>query len=75
LVMIDGRTKSPHDSWTHKLGPLRKKVFRVGHMGNVNHNDLLATIAAIEGSLSERGHSFAAGAGVGAANHILASAT
>jgi aspartate aminotransferase-like enzyme len=54
------------------LGPLSHKVFRVGHMGNVNRNDVLATIAAIEGSLAEQGYSFVAGAAVAAANNRLA---
>jgi len=54
------------------LGPLSQKVFRVGHMGNVNRNDLLATIAAVEGSLAEQHYDFKAGAGVAATNHILA---
>ncbi|MEM4701580.1 MAG: aminotransferase, partial [Candidatus Bathyarchaeia archaeon] len=33
------------------LGPLKGKGFRVGHMGNVNQNDIFATIAAIESTL------------------------
>jgi len=53
------------------LGPLKGKAFRVGHMGNVNRNDILATIAAIEGSLTHQGYTFQAGAGIAAANHIL----
>jgi alanine-glyoxylate transaminase/serine-glyoxylate transaminase/serine-pyruvate transaminase len=54
------------------LGPLSQRVFRVGHMGIINRNDLMATIAAVEGSLSKQGYKFTAGAGVAAANHILA---
>ena len=53
------------------LGPLSQKVFRVGHMGNINRNDLLATVAAVEGSLAEQGYSFTPGAGIAAANRIL----
>jgi alanine-glyoxylate transaminase/serine-glyoxylate transaminase/serine-pyruvate transaminase len=53
------------------LRPLSQKVFRVGHMGNINRNDLLATIAAIEGSLIEQNFQFT-GSGVAAANQILA---
>ncbi len=53
------------------LGTLSQKVFRVGHMGNVNRNDILATIAAIEGSLSEQSFQFT-GSGVAAANDVLA---
>ena len=54
------------------LGPLSQRVFRVGHMGNVNRNDLLATIAAVEGSLNEQSFQFALGSGVAAANRTLA---
>ena len=53
------------------LGPLREKAFRVGHMGNVNRNDILATISAIEGSLSEQNYEFKTGSGVAAANRTL----
>jgi len=53
------------------LGPLTQKVFRVGHMGNINRNDLLATIAAIEGSLTEQSFQLAS-SGVTAANRTLA---
>lgn len=53
------------------LGPLNGKVFRVAHMGNVNRNDLMATIAAIEGSLADQGYEFVAGAGVAAARRTL----
>jgi aspartate aminotransferase-like enzyme len=57
------------------LGPLSQKVFRVGHMGNINRNDIMATIAAVEGSLAEHGYNFEHGAGVAAANRsLLASA-
>jgi aspartate aminotransferase-like enzyme len=54
------------------LGPLKDKAFRVGHMGNVNRNDVLATLSAIEGSLDRQGYRFQPGSGVRAANsHIL----
>jgi aspartate aminotransferase-like enzyme len=53
------------------LGPLSQKAFRVGHMGNINCNDLMATIAAVEGSLAEHAYSFQHGAGVAAANRSL----
>lgn len=53
------------------LGPTAQKAFRVGHMGNVNRNDILATISAIEGSLAEQGYKFPHGAGVAAANRSL----
>ena len=53
------------------LGPTSQKAFRVGHMGNVNRNDILATISAIEGSLAEQEYKFTHGAGVAAANRRL----
>lgn len=53
------------------LGPLKEKAFRVGHMGNVNRNDILATISAIEGSLVKQGYAFQTGSGVSAANQTL----
>jgi len=55
------------------LGQLRGKIFRVGHMGNVSPNDIIATIGAIEASLSRLGHSFPLGGGVGAATESLKS--
>jgi len=54
-----------------ELGPLREKAFRVGHMGNVNRSDILATLGAIEGSLSKEGYEFQLGAGTSAANTTL----
>lgn len=56
------------------LGPLREKAFRVGHMGNVNRNDILATISAIEGSLAEQNYDFKTGSGISAANRTLMTA-
>jgi len=55
-----------------ELGPLREKAFRVGHMGNVNRSDILATLGAVEGSLSREGYKFHLGAGTSAANTVLA---
>jgi alanine-glyoxylate transaminase/serine-glyoxylate transaminase/serine-pyruvate transaminase len=49
------------------LGPLKGKGFRVGHMGNVNQNDILATIGAIEATLKNMGCHFNEGAGLAAA--------
>ena len=54
-----------------ELGPLKDKAFRVGHMGNVNRSDILATLAAIEGSLSKEGYKFPPGAGTSAATKVL----
>jgi aspartate aminotransferase-like enzyme len=54
------------------LGPLKDKAFRVGHMGNVNRNDTLATLAAVEGALSKQNYKFTSGASIAAANSVLA---
>jgi len=53
------------------LGPLKDKAFRVGHMGNVNTNDILSTLSAIEGSLEKQGYRFQHGSGVSAANQVF----
>lgn len=53
------------------LGPLSQRIFRVGHMGIVNCNDIMSTIAAVEGSLLEQHYKFNAGSGVAAANNVL----
>jgi aspartate aminotransferase-like enzyme len=53
------------------LGPLKDKAFRVGHMGNVNRNDILSTLSAIEGSLEKQGYHFQHGSSVSAANETL----
>jgi alanine-glyoxylate transaminase/serine-glyoxylate transaminase/serine-pyruvate transaminase len=55
------------------LGPLKGKAFRVGHMGNADSNDILATLSAIEGSLGSQHYEFKAGSGVAAANRVLMS--
>jgi len=54
------------------LGPLKGKGFRVGHMGNVNQNDIMSTIAAIEATLKSLGYNFNLGVGLAEAeNKIL----
>ncbi|UCH57178.1 MAG: alanine--glyoxylate aminotransferase family protein [Candidatus Bathyarchaeota archaeon] len=54
------------------LGKLGGKTVRVGHMGNVTTNDLVATMSALEMSLMELGHDMEPGAGLGAAEKVLA---
>jgi len=54
-----------------ELGPLKEKAFRVGHMGNVNRSDILATLGAIEGSLNKEGYKFQLGTGTSTANSVL----
>ena len=53
------------------LGKLGGKTVRVGHMGNVTNNDLVATMSALEMSLMELGYDMESGAGVGAAQKVL----
>jgi aspartate aminotransferase-like enzyme len=56
------------------LGPLRGKGFRVGHMGNINQNDIAATISAIEVSLKNLGCKIDLGSGLAAAEMRILSA-
>jgi alanine-glyoxylate transaminase/serine-glyoxylate transaminase/serine-pyruvate transaminase len=49
----------------------KDKYFRVGHMGSVNENDILATLGAIEQGLAECDYSFEPGAGLSAARSVL----
>ena len=53
------------------LGKLGGKTVRVGHMGNVTNNDIVATMSALEMSLLELGYKMEAGAGVGKAEEVL----
>ncbi|MGC9345491.1 MAG: pyridoxal-phosphate-dependent aminotransferase family protein [Candidatus Bathyarchaeales archaeon] len=55
------------------LGPLRGKGFRVGHMGNVNQNDIMSTIGAIEATLRAMGYHFNYGVGLTAAQEKILS--
>jgi aspartate aminotransferase-like enzyme len=55
------------------LGPLKGKGFRVGHMGNVNQNDITSTIGAIEATLKKVGYRFNDGVGVAAAQQKMLS--
>ena len=49
----------------------KTQYFRVGHMGSVNNNDILATISAIESSLIACNYAFETGIGVKTALKIL----
>jgi alanine-glyoxylate transaminase/serine-glyoxylate transaminase/serine-pyruvate transaminase len=51
---------------------IRDRYFRVGHMGAVSAADILATIGAIEKALGEVGYKFQTGAGLAAAQAVLA---
>ncbi|SDW53873.1 pyridoxal-phosphate-dependent aminotransferase family protein [Flavobacterium degerlachei] len=43
------------------LPDIKASYFRIGHMGSVSANDLLAVLGALERALSELGHSFEIG--------------
>jgi aspartate aminotransferase-like enzyme len=55
------------------LGPLKGKGFRVGHMGNVDQNDIMSTIGAIEATLKNMGYAFNHGVGLAAAQEKILS--
>jgi len=56
------------------LSEIKTEYFRVGHMGSINHSDLLATIGAIEAGLMQCNYNFESGTGLKAAQDILNSA-
>ena len=45
---------------------LKGNVFRIGHMGNITHREIISTIAALEMSLKEYGFEVELGSGVSA---------
>ncbi|MGD8450447.1 MAG: alanine--glyoxylate aminotransferase family protein [Phycisphaerae bacterium] len=51
---------------------LKGKIFRIGHMGYVDEMDAITVVAALEQVLHKLGHKFELGAGVTAAQKILA---
>jgi alanine-glyoxylate transaminase/serine-glyoxylate transaminase/serine-pyruvate transaminase len=53
------------------LPEIKGSYFRVGHMGVVNHNDILATIGAIEAGLQVMGYGLRPGDGLIAAQQVL----
>jgi len=53
------------------FGPLRGKTFRVGHMGNISINDLIAAVSAIEYALLKLGFKVELGKGVREFNESL----
>jgi alanine-glyoxylate transaminase/serine-glyoxylate transaminase/serine-pyruvate transaminase len=48
------------------LGPLAKKVFRIGHLGDINDLEVLATLAGCELVLARMGAQVKLGTGVAA---------
>ena len=53
-------------------GPVKGKIFRIGHMGTVEFRDLAAGFAAIEAEFNAQGYKVQAGAGVAAIEHAMA---
>ncbi len=51
---------------------LKGKIFRIGHMGYVDEMDTVLAVAALEQVLYKLGHKFELGAGVTAAQKVLA---
>ncbi len=49
----------------------KTEYFRVGHMGEINQNDLVSTVSAIENALKSCGHSFEFGIGIKTALELL----
>ena len=50
------------------------KIFRVSHIGDVDRNDMVAFVSALESVLDSLGHDFAKGAGVSKVSEILGTA-
>jgi aspartate aminotransferase-like enzyme len=55
-------------------GPLKGKVFRIGHLGHYDRFDIVRCLAALELTLEAMGYPTKRGAGVAAAEQVFASA-
>jgi alanine-glyoxylate transaminase/serine-glyoxylate transaminase/serine-pyruvate transaminase len=55
------------------LGPLKGRIFRIGHLGALNELEVAATIAGTEMALAECGVDVELGSGVAAAERLFAS--
>lgn len=53
------------------LGPYAGKMFRLGHMGNIDAHDMISVIAAIERTMKRCGMEVTMGAGVAAVQEAL----
>lgn len=53
-------------------GPIKDRIFRLGHLGYVDETDVLATISALELTLSELGWQSPLGTAAAAAQRVLA---
>jgi aspartate aminotransferase-like enzyme len=52
-------------------GVLAGKLFRLGHMGNISENEVVATMSIVEKTLAEFNYHFELGSGIGVAEEIL----
>jgi len=52
-------------------GVLARKIFRLGHMGNITENEVVATLSIIERTLTEFNYHFSLGSGISAAEEVL----
>ena len=55
-------------------GPMKGKVFRIGHLGNYDRFDIIRCLAALELTLEAMGYPVKRGAAVAAAEDVFASA-
>ncbi|MFQ5553663.1 MAG: aminotransferase, partial [Thermoplasmata archaeon] len=56
-------------------GPLKGRIFRIGHMGVCTADDLRMTFGALGSVLAERGHPVESGAGAAAVDAIWGDAS
>lgn len=52
-------------------GPVKGKIFRIGHCGYYNYTDIITTISALELALKELGYPVQLGSGVSAAEQVF----
>lgn len=64
--------KEEHVTIAGGIGKLAGKTFRVGHMGRITSNDILATIGAIEKALARSGYLTRLGSGLMSGSSVLA---
>jgi aspartate aminotransferase-like enzyme len=55
-------------------GPMKSKVFRIGHLGNYDRFDIIRCLAALELTLEDMGYPVKRGAAVAAAEQVFADA-
>jgi alanine-glyoxylate transaminase / serine-glyoxylate transaminase / serine-pyruvate transaminase len=72
-VALVGRMRAEGIAIAGGLHPeVKARYFRVGHMGAMKASDVLAAVGALERSLSASGHELRPGAGLAAAQAVLA---